>query len=249
MAQQQFKNRIIRFGVKKADQFLANPKNPRMHPIPQREAMEEALTDVGFVAPVIETSDGYLLDGHERIYQALANNSDVPFVVLDIHSDDPEADYVLATFDPLGAMGTYDPALLDELLKAVEPEGDNIQRMLNDLWDVHAIRSYTDDQRGTRPDEQLDTFLKGWTAVPVCSTMQENLANRLMRKEIVDGLLLETRGTTTRIYFQEIRHSFSPCITVTTSRLGIKGIQLVGMVSDFNVEGFLKASALAATLL
>lgn len=159
MAEEQFKNRIISFGVKKADQFLANPKNPRVHPIPQREAMEEALTDVGFVAPVIETSDGFLLDGHERIYQALANNSDVPYVVLDIHSDDPEADYVLATFDPLGAMGTYDPVLLDELLKAVEPEGDSIQKMLNELWDVHAIRAYTDDQRGTTPDEQLDTFL------------------------------------------------------------------------------------------
>lgn len=90
---------------------------------------------------------------------------------------------------------------------------------------------------------------KGWTAVPVCSTMQENLANRLMDKRIVNGLLVETRGTTTRIYFQEIRHSFSPCITVTTSRQGIKGIQLIGMVSDFNADGFLKASRLAATLL
>lgn len=155
----QFKNRIISFGVKSADQFLANPKNPRVHPIPQRQAMEEALGKVGFVAPVMETVDGYLLDGHERIYQALLNNSEVPYVVLDIHSDDPDADYVLATFDPLGALGTYDPALLDELLKQVEPDGESIQKMLNDLWDVHAIRSYTDDQRGESPDERLDTFL------------------------------------------------------------------------------------------
>lgn len=158
----QFKNRIISFGVKSADQFLANPKNPRVHPIPQRQAMEEALGKVGFVAPVMETSDGYLLDGHERIYQALLNNSEVPYVVLDIHSDDPDADYVLATFDPLGALGTYDPALLDELLQAVEVDEDAVQKMLNSLWDDYAGSINSDDLHVSDrlPDEKLDIYLQ-----------------------------------------------------------------------------------------
>lgn len=155
----EFKNRILKYGTKRADQFLANPKNPRVHPIPQRQAMEQALGKVGFVAPVMETSDGYLLDGHERIYQALLNNSEVPYVVLDIHSDDPDADYVLATFDPLGALGTYDPELLDELLKQVDPDGDAVQKMLNDLWDIHTPSLYADDYRGQTNDEKLDVFL------------------------------------------------------------------------------------------
>src|SRR5262245_11846689 len=101
--QQALKNRIIQYGTKPADQFLANPKNPRVHPISQREAMDEALKKVGFVLPVVETKDGYLLDGHERIYQALINNDDVPYVVVDISSDEVDADYVLATLDALGA--------------------------------------------------------------------------------------------------------------------------------------------------
>jgi hypothetical protein len=154
-----FINRIVKFGVKPADQFLANPKNPRTHPTFQRQAMEEALGKVGFVAPVIETSDGYLLDGHERIYQALVKNSDVPYVVLDIHSDDPDADFVLATFDPLGALASYDANQLDDLLKGMETDGDALKKMLNNLWDTYTPAVYADELSGVRPDEKLDIYL------------------------------------------------------------------------------------------
>jgi hypothetical protein len=154
-----FANRIIKFGVKPADQFLANPKNPRTHPAFQRQAMEEALKKVGFVAPVVETTDGYLLDGHERIYQALVKNSDVPYVVVDIHSDDPDADFVLATFDPLGALASYDTNQLDELMQGVDAEGEALKKMLNDLRDLHKPISYGDGFRGETPDERLDVYL------------------------------------------------------------------------------------------
>jgi hypothetical protein len=155
----QFKNRILSYGTKPADQFLANPKNPRVHPIPQREAMEEALGKVGFIAPVIETSDGYLLDGHERIYQALLNNSDVPFVVVDIHSDDADADYALATYDALTALGNYDPVMLDELLQGIDAGEAAIAKMLNNLWDSNTVAVYSDESSGVLPDEKLDIYL------------------------------------------------------------------------------------------
>lgn len=128
-----FQNRIIKYGVKPADQFLANPDNPRIHPQFQRQVMEAALTSVGFVAPVIETSDGYLLDGHERIFQALANNSDVPYVVLDIDSKHPDAAYVLATFDPITSLASYDTGKLDALLQEVNSDSPAIQQMLDRL--------------------------------------------------------------------------------------------------------------------
>jgi ParB family chromosome partitioning protein len=127
-----FKNRILEYGVKPADQFLAHPKNARMHPQFQREAMKAALDTVGFVAPVLEAASGYLVDGHERIWQALQNNNaDVPFVRLDI-SEEEEA-YVLATFDPLTALANYDAELLDGLLQEVNSDSPAIQQMLSDL--------------------------------------------------------------------------------------------------------------------
>lgn len=119
-----FRNRIIDFGVKPADQFLAHPKNARLHPQFQRDVMKSALETVGFVAPVLEAKSGYLVDGHERVYQALVNNDNVPYVVLDI--DENEENYVLATFDPSASLANYDSDLLDGLLTSTDEAGYNL---------------------------------------------------------------------------------------------------------------------------
>ena len=127
-----FRNRIIEYGVKAADQFLANPKNARLHPQFQRDVMNAALNEVGFVAPVVESKSGVLLDGHERVWQALQNgNAKIPFVVVDV--DEAEEDYVLATFDPITALATYDAQALDTLLSGVQSERPAIQQLLAGL--------------------------------------------------------------------------------------------------------------------
>lgn len=127
-----FKNRIIEYGVKPADQFLAHPQNARIHPKFQREAMRAALNTVGFVAPVLEAKSGYLVDGHERIWQALQNdNALVPYVKLDI--DENEEAFILATFDPLTALADYDKPLLKELLGNVDSDDIAIQQLLSQL--------------------------------------------------------------------------------------------------------------------
>lgn len=132
-----FRNRIIEYGVKPADQFLAHPKNARLHPQFQRDVMQAALDSIGFVAPVIEAKSGYLLDGHERIYQALANNSDVPYVKVDV--DEDEESYILATFDPITALAKYDTQLLDGLLQEVNSDSEAVQRMLSQLGASNGI--------------------------------------------------------------------------------------------------------------
>lgn len=151
-----FQNRIISYGVKPADQFKAHPKNARIHPQFQRDVMQDALTSVGFVAPVIEAKSGYLLDGHERIHQALANNSDVPFVVVDV--DAGEESYILATFDPITALANYDTALLDDLLKEVDSDSEHIQKMLAELAEESGLYldPYVPD-----PTQQQEPQLKG----------------------------------------------------------------------------------------
>lgn len=127
-----FRNRILEYGVKPADQFLAHPKNARLHPQFQRDAMKAALDTVGFVAPVLEAASGYLVDGHERVWAALQNdNAPVPFVKLDISED--EENFVLATFDPLTSLATYDAELLDGLLREVNSDSESIQMMLSNL--------------------------------------------------------------------------------------------------------------------
>ena len=43
---------IIEYGTKPADQFMAHPRNPRRHPMNQREALSDSLSRVGWIAPV-----------------------------------------------------------------------------------------------------------------------------------------------------------------------------------------------------
>jgi hypothetical protein len=133
-----FRNRIIEYGVKPADQFLANPKNARVHPQFQREVMNAALTEVGFVAPVIESASGVLLDGHERVWQGLSNNNAmVPFVIVDV--DESEEDYVLATFDPITSLARYDAEQLEALLADVNSDQPAIQAMLTQLAEAEGV--------------------------------------------------------------------------------------------------------------
>jgi hypothetical protein len=151
-----FRNRILNYGVKPADQFLAHPRNARLHPQFQRDAMSAALNEVGFVAPVLEAKSGYLVDGHERIWQALQNNNAlVPYVTLDI--DETEELYVLATFDPLTSLANYDTQMLDNLLQEVNSDSPAIQQMLSGLYSANI--SYEHTESGNSPDEQLDIYL------------------------------------------------------------------------------------------
>lgn len=148
-----FRNRILEYGVKPADQFLAHPKNARIHPVYQREVMKSALDTVGFVAPVIEAKSGYLLDGHERVWQGLQNkNAPIPFVVVDV--DEDEEAYVLATFDPITALANYDAELLDGLLREVNSDNEHVQKMLAELAAEAGL--YVDETPQSDPTPQID---------------------------------------------------------------------------------------------
>jgi hypothetical protein len=120
-------------GEQPASQFAANPANWRTHPQAQREAMRGALNEVGWVQRVIvNRRTGYLVDGHERVWQALQNgDAQVPYVEVDL--DEAEEAYVLATLDPLGAMAQADAKALDELLREVQSSEAGVQAMLSKL--------------------------------------------------------------------------------------------------------------------
>jgi DNA modification methylase len=128
-----WQNRIVNHGVKPASDFLANPDNPRKHPQNQRDAMRGSLDTLGWIAPVIELANGFLLDGHERIYQALDQGDDtpVPFIVVDL--TEAEAKLALASFDFLTTMATYDRDALDALLKDVQTDDTRLQAMLSEM--------------------------------------------------------------------------------------------------------------------
>ena len=129
----EWRNRIVGEGEQPASQFVANPANWRVHPQNQRDAMRGALNEVGWVQRVIvNRRTGYLLDGHERVWQALQNgDAPVPYVEVDL--DEAEEAYVLATLDPIGAMAQADKEQLDALLREVQSGEAGVQAMLAEL--------------------------------------------------------------------------------------------------------------------
>jgi ParB-like chromosome segregation protein Spo0J len=115
--------------------LIANPYNPRTHPPKQREALEAAIKDVGFIRSVtVNRTTGRLIDGHERVWQAVRSGQptiDVEYVEL---SEEAERK-ALATLDRIGELAEIDPAMLDGLLRQFETGSAALQAMLAEFAD------------------------------------------------------------------------------------------------------------------
>jgi hypothetical protein len=129
-----FANRIVGYTVKPASELTANPLNYRKHPAKQRAAVQASLRELGWIAAVIENvRTGLLVDGHERVMQALAKNESVPVLQVDL-SPEEEA-LALATFDPITYMAETDAAALDALLRQVNTGEESLQALLAEMAD------------------------------------------------------------------------------------------------------------------
>jgi DNA modification methylase len=130
----EWKNRIVRFGVMPADQFTANPRNPRRHPQAQRDAVKGSLDTLGFIAPVIiNRVSGYLIDGHERVMQALGQGDDTPVPFIEVDLTEDEEAIALASFDWITYMATYDQDTLSDLLRDIDTDNAQLQALLDDI--------------------------------------------------------------------------------------------------------------------
>lgn len=118
-----WRNRIIGHGIARVDELLANPRNARIHPKSQSDALEGVLESVGIVQDVIVNQrTGFMLDGHLRVSLALRRGEpDLPVKYVDLN--EAEEALVLATFDPIGALAIADTGKLDELITDIRDAG------------------------------------------------------------------------------------------------------------------------------
>jgi hypothetical protein len=126
-----FRSRIVGAGEEAPDQLLANPRNWRVHPKYQQDALESVLDTVGWVQNIIvNRTTGFVLDGHARVAIALRREEPkVPVVYVEL--SEAEEALVLATYDPISALAGKDDKLLGELVAEVQV-GDQILRELMD---------------------------------------------------------------------------------------------------------------------
>ena len=122
-----------------ASELAPNPKNWRTHPTEQMDALKGILAEVGYAGAALarELPDGslMLIDGHART--EVSGDSPIPVLILDVTEE--EADKILATFDPLGAMATADTAKLDALLKEVQTDSAAVEAMIAGLAQQHDL--------------------------------------------------------------------------------------------------------------
>ena len=131
--QPRWASRIVGHGEEDPTQLLANPRNPRRHPAPQRNALRGSLSTVGWVATVtVNRRTGFVLDGHARIEEAISRGEPtVPVTYVDLSED--EERLVLASLDPITAMAEYDHEALDELLRDLHAGDAGLDALLDSL--------------------------------------------------------------------------------------------------------------------
>jgi DNA modification methylase len=128
-----WQNRITRYSDEAPDQLVANPRNFRMHPGSQADALRGVLSEVGIVQNVIANErSGFLIDGHLRVMEALKSGQPtIPVTWVDV-SEEEEA-LILATLDPIAALASTDAIKLDALLRDVSTADSAVQQMLDNL--------------------------------------------------------------------------------------------------------------------
>lgn len=159
----EWRNRIVRFAEVAPDQLLANPKNWRVHPKHQQDALTGVIREVGYVDPVlVQDGTDLVIDGHLRVSLALRDGvKAIPVQYVDL--DDVEAELVLATFDPITALATADRDQLDALLRTVTTGEAAVQQLLADVAEQEGVVDLGGgvvEDDGPLPDPPADPVTK-----------------------------------------------------------------------------------------
>lgn len=161
-----WKSKIVGHDRVAPDQLIANPLNFRKHPQAQRDALRDAIAEVGFIRSVtVNKRTGNLIDGHERVWQALTTEQpliDVEYI--DLSEEDEKK--ALATMDPISEMAQVDGAALDLLLRDVQTGSEALQTMLAELAADAGI--IPPDFQPVGADEQGRLDEKSKTKCPEC---------------------------------------------------------------------------------
>lgn len=128
-------SRIIGSGEEEPEQLLANPKNFRVHPKEQQDALEGALDTIGWIQQVIVNQNtGHIIDGHLRVSLAMRKGETrIPVIYVDLTQE--EEDIALATIDPITGLANQDNELLQSLLAGIDLEDGLLADFLDSLRD------------------------------------------------------------------------------------------------------------------
>lgn len=128
------KTRITRLALADPETLKPHELNWRDHPQDQRDALEVAIRNLGWIKRVIvNETTGNLIDGHLRVEQAKRLGLKAIPVAYVALSASQEA-VALATLDPISLDAETDERLLRELLEGIDGSlNEELDALLRDL--------------------------------------------------------------------------------------------------------------------
>lgn len=169
----QVRDRIKELRRVRAAELQPNPRNWRLHPPAQHDALRGVLAEVGYADALLarELPDGslMLIDGHLRA--ETTPDSVVPVLVLDV--DEHEADKILLTHDPLAGMAEASGDQLHSLLSDVQTDSEAVRA----LFDTLAKEADSADQLlADKADRPEVTVPESYQVVVECRDEQDQEA-------------------------------------------------------------------------
>jgi len=126
----QIRDRIKQLLRVRARDLVPNPKNWRVHPKAQSDALRGVLTEIGYADALLvrKLEDGryMIIDGHLRA--ETTPDVEVPVLLLDVTEE--EADEILLTLDPLAAMAESNSSRIQRLLETVRTDNPAVEVLL-----------------------------------------------------------------------------------------------------------------------
>ncbi len=151
------RDRIRELRRVKASQLRPHPRNWRLHPQRQQDALRGILAEIGYadalLARELPDKSLQLIDGHLRA--ELTPEMEVPVLILDL--DETEADKLLALLDPLASLAEADEILYAELAQQVQTQNAALHGVLEE-WSAQAHEGTFDDREANRDLEVPEAF-------------------------------------------------------------------------------------------
>jgi hypothetical protein len=133
----QWQSKIVGHGKVAASQLLANPFNHRLHPEKQRQVVAASIQELGFIKSVIVNQvTGHIIDGHERVMQALGVGEETLIDVEYVELTPDEERKALLILDASSSLATIDSSQLTQLVDECRFDLEGLQEFAVELLQV-----------------------------------------------------------------------------------------------------------------
>lgn len=147
------RSRIVGHERVPAEEILANPFNHRRHGRRQQKIVTASLDQLGIVKSVlVNKTTGHLVDGHDRLRDALARGEGTLVDVEYCELSEEEERTALAILDASTELADVDAESFDYLLSELAPESKVLDDWFGELYDD--IKDQLSDKR--KDDKPLD---------------------------------------------------------------------------------------------